>query len=136
MSHQERFCTSGITYENLAPGLTYTFTVEPTKPFLLVSAEPAEWEFSIVDLTAPETTIESGPAAEILPEAPALFVFSSSEPNATYECALDGGEPSTSATTPPTSPAWRPARTRCSCARSTWPTRRTPTGPPQSTTGP
>ena len=42
-----------------------------------------------MDVTAPETTIESGPADRILPEAPALFVFSSSEPNATYECALD-----------------------------------------------
>ena len=48
---------------DLAPGLTYTFTVEPTKPFLLVSAEPAEWEWSIVDTTPPETTIDSGPAA-------------------------------------------------------------------------
>ena len=97
VSHLERFCTSPVTYENLTPGLTYTFTVEPTKPFLLGEVEAAEWEWSIVDTTAPETTIASGPAAAILPEAPALFTFSSNEPNASFECALDttvGEEPS------------------------------------------
>jgi hypothetical protein len=88
-SHLQRFCDSGVMYQNLAPGVEYTFTVEPTKEFLLVSAEPAEFVWTIQDTTAPETTIEAGPAAEILPEAAALFTFSSNETNATFECALD-----------------------------------------------
>jgi parallel beta-helix repeat protein len=88
-SHEQRFCSSGVTYTGLTPGVAYTFEVEPTKPFLLVSAEPAVWEWAIVDTTAPETTIESGPAARILPDAPATFAFSSNEPGASFECALD-----------------------------------------------
>ena len=55
-------------------GLPYTFEVEPTKPFLLVSAEPAIWEWTITDTTAPDTTIVSGPPAGVLPDAPVLFV--------------------------------------------------------------
>ena len=86
----EQFCSSGVTYEGLAPGVSHTFAVVPTKPFLLVDAEPVEWEWSIVDLTAPETTITSGPSGEILPGQPASFTFTSNEPNATFECALDG----------------------------------------------
>ena len=96
VSHETRFCTSPVTYTDLAPGLPYTFEVEPTKPFLLVSAEPAIWEWTITDTVAPETTIVSGPPAGVLPEVPVLFTFSSNEPHASFECALDtppGEEP-------------------------------------------
>ena len=138
-SHQQRFCSSPVTYDGLTPGLPYTFEVEPTKPHLLVSAEPAVWEWTITDTTAPDTTIVSGPARGVLPDAPALFTFSSNEPHATFECSLDGADFDGAlrrSTARPTSAASRPARTRCSCARSTSPTRRTSTRRRRPTRGP
>jgi CSLREA domain-containing protein len=92
VSHEQRFCDSPVTYTDLAPGLPYTFEVEPTKPFLLVSAEPATWEWTITDTTPPDTTVVSGPGAAVMPDVPAVFTFSSNEPHATFECALDGGD--------------------------------------------
>jgi hypothetical protein len=97
VSHETRFCESGVTYAGLAPGLPYTFEVEPTKPFLINSAEPAIWEWTITDTVAPDTTIVSGPGESVLPEVPVLFTFSSNEPHANFECAVDtppGEEPS------------------------------------------
>ena len=87
----EHFCSSPVTYADLTPGREYTFSVEPTKPWLLVPAESAEWSFSITDTTAPETTITAGPAPELLPDVTARFQFVSNEPAATFECALDSG---------------------------------------------
>ena len=56
---------------------------------MLAEPVPAVWEWTVEDHTAPETTIESTPAAEIALDTPALFTFSSNEPDATFECALD-----------------------------------------------
>jgi hypothetical protein len=41
------------------------------------------------DTTAPDTTIDSGPSGTVR-EKSATFTFSSSEPNSTFECKLDG----------------------------------------------
>jgi hypothetical protein len=74
--------------------------VTATKLHLLVEAIPAVWEWTVEDSTAPETTILSTPPAEIVIETPALFVFSSNEPDATFECSLNG-EPFAQCATPP-----------------------------------
>jgi hypothetical protein len=42
-----------------------------------------------VDTTPPDTTIDSGPSGTV-GEKSATFTFSSSEPNSTFECKLDG----------------------------------------------
>jgi CSLREA domain-containing protein len=83
------FCESGVTYTGLLAG-EHTFEVTATKPNLLVEAIPAIWEWTVLDETAPETTIVSGPASEIGLGTPATFTFSSNEPDATFECSLNG----------------------------------------------
>ena len=72
---------------------THTFSVHGLKQHLLADPVPAEWEWTIDDFTAPETTILSGPPAEIAIDAliPSTFVFSSNEPDAEFECAIDPG---------------------------------------------
>ena len=42
-----------------------------------------------LDLTAPNTTIQSGPSGVVLPEG-VSFAFTASETGATFECSLDG----------------------------------------------
>jgi hypothetical protein len=55
------------------------------------------WSFSTAaaplpppDITAPETTLDSGPSGTVSSSS-ASFAFSSSEANSTFECSLDGG---------------------------------------------
>lgn len=83
------FCASGVTYTNLLAG-AHTFEVGATKPNLLVEGVAAVWEWTILDETAPETAILSGPPAEIGLGTPAAFTFASNEPDASFECVLDG----------------------------------------------
>ncbi|HET9214795.1 MAG TPA: hypothetical protein VFN93_08570, partial [Gaiellaceae bacterium] len=52
-------------------------------------ASPAAWTW-LVDLTAPETTIDSGPP-DPTTETDATFTFSADDASATFECRLDGG---------------------------------------------
>ena len=47
------------------------------------------WTWRVDDETAPETTIESAPPAEINMDLPSLFTFSSNEPGVNFECSLD-----------------------------------------------
>ena len=90
-------CTSPVTYgpAELSGNGTrpisgeHTFELTAVKQHLLVDLTPVTLTWRIDDLTAPETTIENGPAAEIPLETPALFVFSSNELDAEFECALD-----------------------------------------------
>jgi hypothetical protein len=51
------------------------------------SAAAVNWT---IDATPPETTIDSGPA-EPTSEADASFTFSSSEPDSSFACQIDGG---------------------------------------------
>ena len=67
----------------------HTFEVIAEKLNLLVESPPAVWEWTVDDVSAPNTEVESGPPAEISSELPSLFTFSSNEPGAMFECALD-----------------------------------------------
>ena len=89
-------CESPVTYTeaDLARGNghssgPHTFEVIAEKPNLLVESLPAVWEWTVDDISDPTTEIESGPPAEISSELPSLFTFSSNEPGAMFECALD-----------------------------------------------
>jgi large repetitive protein len=83
------FCESPRTYHDLAPG-EHVLEVQAWKPHLLASAEPAVHEWTVLDVTDPETTILTGPLATTsLTEAE--FTFSSNELDAEFECSLDGG---------------------------------------------
>jgi hypothetical protein len=52
-------------------------------------ASDVSWSFATSDTAVPETTIGSGPAGTVNNKT-ATFEFSSSEPNSTFECSLDG----------------------------------------------
>ena len=88
------FCSSPKTYTDLLPGETHTFSVQATKPHLLVESEPATFEWTIDDVTAPVTTITTAPPASTH-LADALFEFTGTD-DATpaadldFECSLDG----------------------------------------------
>ena len=88
-------CTSPKGYTNLSNG-THTFEVRATDGAGNVDATPASRTFTVNvpspppdDTTAPDTTIDSGPSGTVR-EKSATFTFSSSEPNSTFECKLDG----------------------------------------------
>lgn len=80
-------CTSPQNFVGLGAG-THTFAVRVRDAVGNIDPTPATRAW-IVDLEAPETTIVSGPAG-LEPVASASFSFSSDEPDATFECALDG----------------------------------------------
>ena len=82
-------CTSPKVYENLAAG-PHTFELTAVKQHLLVDVTPVEHAWTIVDTTAPTTTILTGPDPEIPLGAPATFTFDTNEADATFECSLDG----------------------------------------------
>src|SRR5215208_3055185 len=88
-------CTSPESYTNLSNG-SHTFEVRATDGAGNVDATPASSTFTVEvppppqDTTPPETTIDSGPSGTVSTSS-ADFVFSSSEPNSTFECSLDGG---------------------------------------------
>lgn len=84
------FCTSGISYTNLLGGL-HAFEVTATKPNLLVEGVPALWDWTVLDETPPETTIVVSPTNQIALGASVEFTFSSNEPDAIFECSLNGG---------------------------------------------
>ncbi len=96
-------CTSPIEYTALAAG-THTFEVQATHQHLIVEPLPAVYEWIVVDVTAPETTIVSSPPAEIGQDTPSTFLFSSNEADATFECSLNGG-PFESCAAPPSNTA-------------------------------
>src|ERR687896_604979 len=74
-----------VDYEGLAEG-GHTFRVRATDRAGNVDATPASYTWA-VDLTAPETTIDSGPD-DPTNETGARFEFSSNE-SSTFECSLD-----------------------------------------------
>jgi type VII secretion-associated serine protease mycosin len=80
-------CPARVTHTGLAPGPhtlaargTYAGITDPT-PVAVA------WT---VDTAAPETTIDSGPAATTS-SPDATFTFSASKPGSTFQCSLDGG---------------------------------------------
>jgi hypothetical protein len=83
-------CSSPFTSVELTDG-PHTFSVTATDGLGNVDASPATRAFT-VDTLAPQTTIDSGPAAgsTIADGTPAL-AFSSSQTGSTFSCAIDGG---------------------------------------------
>lgn len=81
-------CTSPKVLSALALG-NRSFAVRATDPAGNTDPSPAERSWMIVDTTAPDTTIDSGPSGSEQSRT-ATLGFSASEPGSTFECALDG----------------------------------------------
>lgn len=81
-------CTSPQSYTNLADG-TRTFKVRANDG-TNVDPTPATYTWTILDTTAPDTSLSSTPAL-LSTSSTATFQFSSSEGGATFQCSLDGG---------------------------------------------
>jgi hypothetical protein len=82
-------CSSPYT---VAPALaegTHTFDVRAIDPAGNADATPASQTWTI-DVTAPNTTIDSAPNNPSNNTTP-TFAFSASEPGSTFECRIDGG---------------------------------------------
>ncbi|WP_158620144.1 Ig-like domain-containing protein [Corallococcus sicarius] len=80
---------SWIVTPQLTDGTTYTVKATATDKAGNVSLDSGLRSFT-VDVTAPNTTLGSGPPA-LHPSTSATFTFSSIEPGATFKCSLDGG---------------------------------------------
>jgi hypothetical protein len=81
-------CDSPHQVQDVTPG-EHTFAVRTIDEALNVDATPAERTWTTVDSTPPETTIDTGPESPI-EAVVATFTFSSDDPDATFECSLDG----------------------------------------------
>ena len=79
-------CESPHLIEGLVPG-NYELQVFATSTSGIVDTTPASRSWTVV---APDTTIVSGPAL-FTRSTVAEFRFSSTDPEATFECSLDGG---------------------------------------------
>jgi hypothetical protein len=77
-----------VPLTGLADG-THSFTATATDAAGNVSPASASRTVT-VDTTPPETTIDAGPSG-LVASTSASFAFSSSEPNSTFACSLDGG---------------------------------------------
>jgi|GEM_PF-3162244 len=91
-------CTSPVEYPFLYPGLHRFEVVAANPPMLDAFGQPVHpiyeliptvYEWTVVDLVAPETTITFGPATTTA-SPNAYFGFSSDDPLAIIECSLDG----------------------------------------------
>jgi hypothetical protein len=81
-------CTSPETYDDLAIDEEYTFEVRAISAAGHASFVPAQFEWEILDLTAPTVSITAGPSGTV-DQTTAQFVFSADQP-ATFECSIDG----------------------------------------------
>ncbi|MGH9192454.1 MAG: right-handed parallel beta-helix repeat-containing protein [Acidimicrobiales bacterium] len=81
-------CSSPHQIQGLTPG-EHSFAVRAVDEALNVDDTPATRTWTTVDATAPETSIDSGPASPT-EEATATFALSSNEAGVTFECSLDG----------------------------------------------
>ncbi len=81
-------CTSPMTFNNLGERM-HTFMARVRDSVGNLDPTPATREW-MVDLSAPNTTISSGPTGTVA-TASASFVFTSSEEDSTFECQDDGG---------------------------------------------
>ncbi|RPJ33463.1 MAG: hypothetical protein EHM35_10520, partial [Planctomycetaceae bacterium] len=83
-------CVSPVTYSGLSIG-THLFQVRILNPNAVAEAPISSYQWTIVDLSLPDTVIDSGPSAQT-GSAVATFNFHASELNATFECSLNGSE--------------------------------------------
>ena len=81
-------CDSSHTTLDLPDG-THIFEVRATDAAGNPDSTPASASIT-VDTTAPETTIDSGPAG-LIDESTPTYTFSSSEPGSIFECRVNGG---------------------------------------------
>jgi hypothetical protein len=81
-------CSSPQSYDGLAEG-AHAFEARAVDAAGNTDASPAVWPW-VVDVTAPETTIDSGPT-DPTAETDAVFTFGADDASATFECRLDGG---------------------------------------------
>ena len=81
-------CTSPVSYPGLAEG-THGIEVRARDAAGNTDASPSASTWT-VDLTAPETTIVSGPSGTVA-QASGTFTFSSPDAGATFQCSVDGG---------------------------------------------
>ena len=115
-------CTSPKTYSSLADG-SHKFEVRAVDQAGNADASPAVFEWT-VDTTAPQTQIDSGPAA-LSSSAQATFAFSGSDPGGSgvtsYQCRRDSEAPGRGdpAAHPKPITPWRRAPTGSKSARST-----------------
>jgi hypothetical protein len=79
---------SGVTYGGLTE-VTHTFAVRVRDAGGNYDPSPATQMWT-VDVTAPTTTIVTGPSGTVASQT-ATFTFSSNETGATFQCQLDGG---------------------------------------------
>src|SRR5262249_32474857 len=79
-------CSSPVTYDHVGDG-SHTLRVRATTAAHDVDPTPAGYTWTI-DTTGPTTTITSGPQSGGYAGAAVTFTFTS-EPGATFECALD-----------------------------------------------
>jgi hypothetical protein len=93
--------TSGMTYHGLVDG-SHTFAVEATDGAgnQQLAATEFGWtvDNSLLDTTAPETTIDSGPP-DPSESSTASFTYFSNEPGSSFECSLDSAPFSSCAAT-------------------------------------
>jgi hypothetical protein len=87
-------CTSPVDLTDLAVG-DHTFSVRATDSAGNTDATAASYSWTVEapappDTTAPNTTVEIGPASGTK-QTTAVFAFSADEAGATFECSLDGG---------------------------------------------
>ncbi|TML18319.1 MAG: hypothetical protein E6G33_00565, partial [Actinobacteria bacterium] len=82
-------CSSPETIASALSEGSHTFRVRATDTAGNTDGTPASYTWT-VDLTAPNTTIDSSPADPSNDTTPS-FSFSSSESGSTFECRVDGG---------------------------------------------
>jgi hypothetical protein len=82
-------CTSPKSLTGLSEG-SHTFQVRATDAAGNTDQSPASYTWT-VDTMPPETAIDSGPSGTVK-QKDATFIFSSSEPNSTFECKLDAAD--------------------------------------------
>jgi hypothetical protein len=81
-------CSSPQTYSGLGEAM-HSFAVRVRDAVNNVDPTPATRSWT-VDLTPPDTAISAGPSGTV-PIASASLSFTSSEPDSTFGCSLDGG---------------------------------------------
>jgi CSLREA domain-containing protein len=81
-------CSSPHELQDLEPG-EYTMAVRAVDQAGNVDPTPATHSWTVDDVTAPETSIDSGPV-DPTQDTSATFEFSSDEADVTFECSLDG----------------------------------------------
>ena len=116
-------CATPFVTQSLAEG-AHTFDVRARDAAGNTDPTPATRSFA-VDTTAPETTIDTGPA-DVTNDSTPTFTFSSSDTGATFECRVDTGSFAACATPFVTAERWPRAPTPSTCAPGTPPGTPTP----------